>query len=73
MGRARKEPSVILALSPADVAASLGISTKVVADALADGSLGPLYITGAKRRLLIEDVTAWVRSWAVASPRNTLT
>ena len=70
MGRPRKEPTVILGLSPADVAASLGIGAKDVAAALADGSLGPLYAVGNRRRLLVEDVTTWVRSWPIASPRT---
>ena len=62
MPRVSKSPFVILALSPAGVAASLGIRPEPVQAAIASGAL-PVHRIGTKNRILIADVEPWVRSW----------
>jgi predicted regulator of Ras-like GTPase activity (Roadblock/LC7/MglB family) len=54
---------VILAMSPTACAQALGLSETVVQAAIANGDLGPVYIKGAKHRLLVSDIEKWVRSW----------
>lgn len=71
MPRVTKTPVVYLALSPAAVATAIGVRPEVVKEAISANVL-PVYVKGIKRRVLIADVEAWVRSWpkAVAKKRN---
>ena len=67
MPRPQKNPVVYLALSPAMLATALGLSTAVVYEAIASGALGPIYVKGVKRRILVSDAERWVRSWKQAT------
>jgi hypothetical protein len=71
MPRVTQSPKLYLALSPAAVATALGVRPEIVKDAIAKEIL-PVYVNGIKRRILVSDVEAWVRSWpkAVAKKRT---
>jgi hypothetical protein len=72
MPRPQKNPIVYLALSPAMLATALGISTQAIYEAVAGGALGPVYVKGNKRRILVSDAERWVRSWKQATaPKQT--
>jgi hypothetical protein len=67
MPTARKRPIVLLALSPAATAVALGLREQTIYDAIEAGELGPVYINGVKRRLLVSDIEAYVRGWSQLS------
>jgi len=67
MPRLQKNPVVYLALSPAMLATALGLSTATIYEAIAKGELGPVYVKGVKRRVLVSDAERWVRSFKQAS------
>lgn len=52
-----------LALSPTKIATALDLSyERVIAPAILIGDLGPVFMFGKQRRILIEDVSRFVRS-----------
>jgi hypothetical protein len=66
-------PSDVLALSPAQTAAALGIRPERVADAIRSGELVVRTI-GPKRRIAVHGaggIQAWFESWPVATERKT--
>ena len=69
MPRVTKNPIVLLALSPAATATALGIRADEVAAGIASGAL-PVYVRGLKRRILVSDVEAFVRSWPKPTKRK---
>jgi hypothetical protein len=62
MPRVTKNPVVLLALSPAATATALCIQPSQVYDAIEKGKL-QIFQIGIKRRILVSDIEAWVRSW----------
>jgi hypothetical protein len=71
MPRQRKHPHVFLALSPSACADAIGVSyDHVILPAISSGELGPVYVRGAKRRILVSDLEAWLREiWLPAGPQ----
>jgi hypothetical protein len=67
MPRPQNNPVVFLALSPAMLATALGLSTVAIYEAVERGELGPVYVKGVKRRILVSDAERWVRSWKQTS------
>jgi len=70
MPRVTKNPEMFLALSPAATATALSIRPDEVADAIKSGALGPVFMMGIKRRILVADVERWVRSWPQPKKRK---
>jgi predicted regulator of Ras-like GTPase activity (Roadblock/LC7/MglB family) len=67
----QKHPVVYLALSPAMLATALGLHFQDIAEAIERGELGPVYVKGVKRRILVSDAERWLRSWEVSNaPRK---
>jgi hypothetical protein len=58
--RERRNAIFPIALSPAKLAACLGIHRNVVADAIKNDLL-PCYRRGTKRRVLVSDAVQWVK------------
>jgi hypothetical protein len=63
----QKHPVVYLALSPAMLATALGLKVDVIYGAIERNELGPVYVNGIKRRVLVSDAEQWVRSWKRAT------
>ncbi len=63
-------PKVLLALSPHASARALGISyARLLADGINTGAL-TVHACGAKRRILIREIEAWLKTWPVATKRK---
>jgi excisionase family DNA binding protein len=69
MPRAHKTPLWPVALSPARAAAVLGIRPDQIQEAIRAGHL-PVYTIGIKRRVLIEDLVAYVRAHFTKGSRH---
>jgi hypothetical protein len=69
MPRISKRPLLFLALSPAAVANALCIRDDEVNAGIKSDAL-PVHVIGIKRRILVADVEAWVRSWPAPSKRK---
>ena len=52
------------------LAVALGLSETTVHAAITAGELGPVYVKGAKRRILVSDAEQWVRGWKQQSKRG---
>jgi hypothetical protein len=64
MARQRVRRLYPLALSIGGVCECLdGISAARVRSAIAAGSLGPVYQLGTKKRIPVESVLAWLKTW----------
>jgi excisionase family DNA binding protein len=61
MPRKTKTVVVILALSPAGAATALGVQPRDIYEAI-EADVLPVYGIGIKRRILVSDLEAWVRS-----------
>jgi hypothetical protein len=62
-------PRVILALAPKAVSDALGVSRRVVAEAIEASAL-PVHVIGLKHRILTSDIEAWVRSWPAPTQKR---
>ncbi len=51
-----------VALSPTQAAECMGLRRDQIADAIRSGDL-PCYRLGVKRRILVESLVAWVKTW----------
>jgi hypothetical protein len=73
MPRKTKSPTVMLALSPAMLAAAFDIAPRNVYDAITRGALEVRTLPGTiARRILVADAEIWFRKyWLKAKPRNT--
>jgi len=67
--RLKQLPIPIIAASPAVIADLLQVRPDDIARGTESGAL-PVYIIGNRRRILIEDATAWVKSWPHVKQRN---
>lgn len=61
MPRERRTSLFPVAVSPARAAESLGIKVERIQEAIKSGEL-PCYIKGVQRRVLVADLTEWVRN-----------
>lgn len=57
----RKKPLEIVAASPSAVCAMLGIRDADIRGAINSGAL-PVYVLGLRRRLVLADAIAWLRT-----------
>ena len=69
MPRVHKKLVPIVAASPAMVAAMLSIRPDDLADAIAKKQI-KVFQRGARRRVLIEDAKAWLRTWPEAKSKT---
>lgn len=58
--RERRNALFPVAISPARAAEALDVHRKMITAAIKSGEL-PVYCHGLKRRILIEDLVAWIR------------
>ena len=61
MPRQTKNPIVFLALSPAALGVAMGVSPRVIHEAILLGHLTPRQI-GSKRRIWVADAERWFRT-----------
>jgi hypothetical protein len=70
MPRTPTPPKVLLALSPSQAAAAIGLSyARLLADGIETGAL-TVRCCGTKRRILTSEIEAFVRSWPIAPKRK---
>lgn len=69
MGRPRRNPYTVLALSPAATAAALSIPIRRVREAIDSGEL-EAFADGPRVRILIDDIVRWHRAWPRATKRT---
>lgn len=62
MPRERRTPLFAVAMSPARAADAIGIRADEIYEAINAG-LVPVYQKGIRRRVLVADLSAWVRTW----------
>ncbi len=69
MARKIKNPKIIVAISPAAACEALGIVWRDLDPHIKSGTL-PVYTCGIRRRVLISDLEALVRTWPRHTPRQ---
>jgi hypothetical protein len=67
MPRRHVNPPPLLAASPAKIAAMFDIRPDDLAKAIKEKRLKVFQI-GARRRIMLEDAKAWLRTWSEAQP-----